>query len=441
MLKSRRGDKFANYFAKPTVDHDAGELRWTAEVPGAARAWSAMTGEEQAQRALDLEVIRSGLLGYAQELRAQGGSGPGGAAAFASLLEQAMKVPAQGDFLYFVGDQPVIAFWGFEDASGGSVDPSAQAPRYAGPPVVAPAPATAAPAVAAGAVARGRRPWWWLWWLLGALLLLGLLLLLPRACTPDGRLDLKRALPGAPGPDAAASLPRLDDTQRVAQGGAGTSGGAAGTAGGPDSEPPGGASPDPDAGAPPTMPDAAASAGLAPGENAPPPGNDESPRPTEPPQPPQPELKPGDPPASPRPDAKEPGGTKPPLPGDAKTMKLPDSPESARKLDFLEGRWKAGEGLFDTKTGQPLDLSLKFDKEGKGEVQLRRPDGTVCRGGVQGRMGGGKLGIEGSQSIPCSDGSTHGAPKIECQKERGGQTQCYGINADGSRYFMDMSRP
>jgi hypothetical protein len=159
MLKAKRGDKFANYFAKPTFDPDAGELRWTAEVPGAARGWHEMSADEQAQRALDLEVIRSGLMSFAQELRAQGGGQPGGAAAFASLLEQAMKVPAQGDFLYFVGEQPVIAFWGFESASGVSVDPAVRAPQLA---TVAAAAEPVAPIAAPGVVEKRKRPWWWL---------------------------------------------------------------------------------------------------------------------------------------------------------------------------------------------------------------------------------------------------------------------------------------
>ena len=130
MLLAKRGPKFANYFAKPTYEADTGELRWTAEIPGEARGWHTMSAEEQAKRALDLEVIRSGLASFAQELSAQGGTETGGSQAFASLLDQALKVPAQGEFLYFVGEQPVIAFWGFETQAGASVEPAAVAPQY-----------------------------------------------------------------------------------------------------------------------------------------------------------------------------------------------------------------------------------------------------------------------------------------------------------------------
>jgi hypothetical protein len=437
MLRSKRGDKFANYFARPVVDPDAGELRWTAEVPGTARAWSAMSTEEQAGRALELEVIRSGLLGYAQELRRQGGDGPGGAAAFASLLEQAMKVPAQGDFLYFVGDQPVIAFWGFEDATRGSVDPAAQAPRFAAAPVAA-STATPAPAAMPDA-ARSKRPWWWWWlWLLLGLLLLALLLLLPRGCTPAGGFDAKRVFRGATPPQTSASLPRLAS----APGGAAL----------PDTVGPGGATaphsilpPGPGASGPampgPEEPATKDRSQLEPDDRTA--GANDDKGSTQPPVPPPRKDDPADQDKADLGDKgkADKGAEQPPPRPDAQSMTLPDGAEAATKLDFLEGPWKSGEGLFDKKTGQPLDLSMKFGKDGRGELAVRRADGSVCSGAVQGRMSSGKLGIQGSDSVPCSDGTSYGAPKIECERERGGQTQCYGVNPDGSRYFMDIARP
>jgi len=42
--------------------------------------------------------------------------------------------------------------------------------------------------------------------------------------------------------------------------------------------------------------------------------------------------------------------------------------------------------------------------------------------------------------VPCSDGGSYGAPKIECGRDRGGRTQCFGVNPDGSKYFMGMQR-
>lgn len=189
MLLAQRDPTLANYFARPTVDPEAGELRWHAPLPGEARRVRDL-GPDEAQRAVaEMRRIRDALLDFIVQLRRQGGSQPGGAAAFASLLEQALKVPEQGDFRYVVGTQPVIAFWGFEDAAGASVDPAAQLPLppAATPsplPAVAPPPEAAPPPLAVPVPVRRKRPWWW--WLLWALLALGLvalLLFLMRACT------------------------------------------------------------------------------------------------------------------------------------------------------------------------------------------------------------------------------------------------------------------
>ncbi|MCW5666713.1 MAG: hypothetical protein KIT35_23010 [Piscinibacter sp.] len=449
MLRSKKGERFANYFAKPVYDADAGELRWSAEVPGEVRKLFDLQGAEfeAGQKALD-EIHRQ-LVEFVQQLRTQGQASapgqppaPGGAAAFASLLEQAMKVPGSGDFLFFVGDQPVIAFWGFTDPDGRAVDPALLAPRLA---AAAPAPVEPLPAAVPVEEKRKRPWWWWLLWLLLALLLLALLLLLPRACVPGGGLDLKRAIPGLAPPDDAASEP---PPERRAEGPGGPAlpgapGGPGGTGpdgGVPPGTPPGAEPPlpgasQPDLALPPEGKEPKTEPPVPPDQKEPPP--EDKPPKTEPPPPPDPKTDPPKPPTDPK-DPK--GRTDPPAPPNPKDMKMPDDPNAQKKMDFLEGQWKAGEGLVDKRTQQPLDLGFRFGKDGQGEVSVRRPDGVVCQGPVTGRMAGGKLGIQGNQSIPCNDGSSYGAPKIECQKEQSGQTQCYGVNADGSRYYMGMKR-
>lgn len=450
MLRAKRGEKFANYLAKPSYDPDAAELRWTAEVPGAARRWSELDEKDQGKAALNLGVIRSGLLGFVDELRVQGGDQPGGAAAFATLLEQAMKVPAQGEFLYFVGDQPVIAFWGFQDQDGRSVDPSLVAPRYAPTaagglsPITGPA-ATGLPVV----MAERKRPWWWwlLWGLLALLLLLALLFGL-RACGPDGSFDPGRVLPGLGNtPEGSASMP-ADGSPRPQGDGRMPDGSV-----GPGGTSPGGVAGDGTA-SPGTGTDPAIGAASAPGADAPPTPD----APKDPNQPPDPKTEPnkpetppdGKPPEDKKDDKKEdpkdakkgdkPRTDPPAPPVDPKALKIPNNPEDAKKMDFLQGDWKAGEGLADNKTQQPLDLSVKFGKDGKGELTLRRPDGSTCKGPVQGRMSGTKLSVEGSQSIPCSSGEPYSPPKIECAPDNGGQTPCTGVNRDGSRYFLGMRK-
>ncbi|MEJ8849959.1 SrfA family protein [Variovorax rhizosphaerae] len=441
MLKSKRGDRVANYFAKPTYNPDLGELRWTAEVPGTVRSWHDMSAQDQAQGALELEVIRAGLMSFAQELRTQSGGQPGGAASFASLLEQAIRVPKDGQFLYFVGDQPMIAFWGFEDQNGHSVDPLSLAPRsnaVAAPPVGAPPPPSNAVPIAV-TVEEKRRSWKWLLWLLLGLLLLALLLFFGlRGCTPKVALVPPDLSTTAKPPDGVTpqtpvpTQPPVDSTVVPA---------VPPVVGGPTTEVPGTDSKAP-ADTVPAVPDTTAA--LPDGKKDPLAPIDTKTLPKDVPPDEKANL----------PDPKTDAGTKndpnakavppppvtPPSPDKGKPLAMPDDPGAAKKLGFLEGDWKAGDGLADKVTKQPLDLSFKFSKDGTGQVMLRKPDGTTCQGPVQGRMDGGKLGIQGNQVVPCSDGGRYGAPKIECSKSSGGQTQCFGINPDGSKYFMGMQR-
>lgn len=173
MLLARLGPRCANYFARPVHDALKGELRWYAELPGQARAWNQIPPGEQHELRPILDEVDEELTGFVRDLRTKSGSQPGGAGAYASLLEQAMKVPTHGDVLFFVGKQPVIAFYGFETLGSGSVD-------------VAAVPA-ASPAVNSVHVPeanlRLERPWWW--WLLLLFALLVLILVLAtgmRAC-------------------------------------------------------------------------------------------------------------------------------------------------------------------------------------------------------------------------------------------------------------------
>ena len=202
MLLAQRKPELANYFARPVHDAELGELQWRAEVPGAARRLHELGPDELTRGSEAMARIRAELLAFIAELRR--GPAQGGSNAFASLFEQAMKVPAQGDFVHFVGAQPVISFWGFEDETGASLDPAARLPRsLAHAP--APTPSAMAPMddtpAAAGPVPREQRRWGW--WLLLALLALPLWLSLSRGCNepplPDAGREAGQALTIPPG--------------------------------------------------------------------------------------------------------------------------------------------------------------------------------------------------------------------------------------------------
>jgi hypothetical protein len=386
MLLAKRGPKFANYFAKPTYDADSGELTWTSEVPGTARGWHEMNQEEQAQRALELEVVRSGLTSYAQELRAQGSSQPGGSQAFASLLEQALKVPAQGDFLYFIGDQPVIAFWGFETQGGGSVEPTALAPQY---PLTPPPPAIVEMERAA-AVAKRKRPWWWwlLWALLALLLLLAVLLGL-RACTPPpvAPVEDRKAPVEEVKPPVEEVKPPVEEVK-------------------PSAEPP---KPPVEEVKPPV-------------EEVKPPVEDPKPKPK--------------PPA----DKSGPPQTKGLKPG--QDLQIPRGALEKGDLSFLEGLWQLGEGRLNEYKFRPEDIFatnrtvFQFRRDGKGQVYaVERRDARTGRPlpSMEGRL---RVYTDGKRLfIERDNGSRH-----ECEVKRDGRTQCSIVNSDGVRWDAPLRR-
>ncbi|WP_227672069.1 hypothetical protein [Leclercia adecarboxylata] len=67
--------------------------------------------------------------------------------------------------------------------------------------------------------------------------------------------------------------------------------------------------------------------------------------------------------------------------GRESAVDYPNRCAGAGNTDFLNGRWHAGAGIQDQRTGKPLSLNYQIN-DGKGEVQMVRGDGVTCRGAV-----------------------------------------------------------
>ena len=294
--------------------------------------------------------------------------------------------------------------------------------------------AVAGPAVA---LVPARRPWWrWLLWALLLLLLLLLLLFwLYRCAEHEGAVNLPFGSPATERPQA--ERPRDDSiigrTRRffgleeevpdgvavpgqvvqgqVVPGEGKVEGEGEATVPPSDQVVPGET---PKEGVPPGSED------QKPGDQKPEKAGDQA---AEPPQPPKPEDA-----QTPKPDQpKPPKGQKSDAPkqdgskdqpkdqprdqnkdqnqGKGQSLQIP--PDAAGKsgaAGFLGGEWKSDAGLVDQATQQPLQQSYRFDKEGKGEVVIRRADGVECRAGAQARMQGGKLSIDEAGDPTCPDG-------------------------------------
>lgn len=413
------------YFARPPASSEQKEFRWTAPATGPIRPWRELSDVERQAGEAVLEQIGVELAELREQFRQRGGQ----SMAYASLLDEAVKVPPhEGDdchFLYLVGTQPVAAFWGFETHDGRWFDPTAPRAVPASPPpnaaaaaqLPAAAPVVPPPLQPAAATSHSatptvpprpqieppkyfdppvaplrtttlthdiaplRRPWWAFWrggtWartlggLLGLMLLALLLMLLLRGC------DTKPATPPVLGTSAndRSGAPALSSL--------------------------------------PAIP-------AAPSALTPSPG---TPATTLPPA------------AALRQQQTDPATVPPSAPPPNPSPTTP--PQGASAMGPLQGQWRAGEDLFDQNTGQPLDLTFAFGPDGNGKVTMRRPDGSICNGAIASKANGARTTIEGA-SIPCPSGGSYAPPRVECTRAPEGPLLCFGINPDGSRYRMAM---
>ncbi|MEP7299992.1 MAG: hypothetical protein ABI699_00565 [Caldimonas sp.] len=446
ILRNRLGREHADLFARPNVDPASGAIEWLSPHAGAARKVATLPEYERAPvEALAAQLIRE-IRQLADKLRREGPS----AELVGKMLELAVDLPP-GDWLYEIEGKPILIMWGHAPEAAGTATVPATGNGI--PPAAATAAVAATNAATATVPVQARRSAWRRWWWLGLLLLLLLALVLwwfwqsrgetdtilgtPRARSAaiDEALARQRdllaeleALRKSAGPPSSACL--RSDVVRIMPPGPGQA---------PDASVPG-----------PAGPGSSAPGGVEPNLPGSPPG-DQIPSPRTGPlpgEPPRGEPTPGEPPrGDPTPgEASREGAqrtvpprTDPPVPPKPEdTLQLPKTPDA--KLGFLRGDWRGGPGLTDT-SGRPIDLSLSFGEAGKGSVTIRRPeDGALCKGPVQGAMRGGKLDVEGSGSVTCQGGGNFAPPHFECGRDSRGQTICNGLNKDGSKYEMDISK-
>jgi hypothetical protein len=148
-LESLGAKDCARYFARPEPDARGETLAWHAGAEGPVRAWSDLSAEERSAAAPRLLAIRDRL---AQICAARQAKDPEDG--LARLLRIAAVSPGT-DHLFLVGEQPVLAAWGFE-GSGARFDTLRFAPEP--PPMAAPPRAELRPVGQGWAWLAG---WWW----------------------------------------------------------------------------------------------------------------------------------------------------------------------------------------------------------------------------------------------------------------------------------------
>lgn len=469
VIESRLGPAAARYLARPEVHEASRSIGWHATVDGPVRRWSELTPAEQATLGPVFETLQARLQGLVRDLEAAGPTTRGAQENFGHALRLALRSPWI-DNLFFVGDQPVLALWGFEGGTKPVFDSLSFRPEPA-----------ALPAAEVMAV-TATRPWWrWLLWLLGLLLLLLVLLLVLHSCfsvpvpladkllpqvlqpTPEASVPPNQANPNAPN-----EIIGPNGTTTVVPGGTVTGPGNGVVVPGGET---GTALPGADGGvAPGTAPDTTNGAQtdqgsqgqgiqpLAPGEGRTdqnnPSQNDQGQnqqKPESPDQtgqnsqnlPPKPEQ-PQDQPNQNQPNQTGQGQNQQNQPGNnppAEELKIPPPGSAGQNLGFLQGQWTSKSGLFDRATGKPLRQTYSFDKQGKGTVTIYRSDSTQCTGQAQAQLTGkGGLTIEDSGPITCPDGTSYAPSVTKCEPGKGGNAACAGVNKSGSTYHVEIVR-
>lgn len=442
-IAQKLGKRHADYFARPDRDPQNKSVHWISEVAGAARRWVDLPPEKQARHAVDLQAMRSDFIRYVDELRRNDdGSADGkAAAAFASLLEEAMLVP-DDSHLHFVGDQPVVSFWGFRNFGGQAIDALAVAPPR---PAIATAPPQAGVELPFQAT---RRPLWrWLLWALSLLLLLLILLLGLYTCLPEedrailfGDQGGERSVqPGqAPAPERGIVERALGYLGLGSVSGVGVPASSGEVQTGPAAEmttPPAAEQPVPDASAPGA--EASRDQTSSDQRSPEPPPDQTSAKDETTPEPPQPETPPQQDQKPPQAQGDE--GSKEQGAND-RSLQIPPDAAKTGNTAFVGGEWRSDKGLVDQVTKQPLQQAYRFDPQGNGEVVIRRPDGLECRAAARARMQGGQLSINELGDPRCPDGRTFSRSQTECMRTPSGQTVCQGRNADGSTYRVGIER-
>jgi hypothetical protein len=117
LIRARLGERHGLVFAKPGLAN--GRIVWTTPAPGPIRSWRTLSPAERAVLDPRRAALGADLAGLAKTLARAGINTREGN--LAHVLQSAMEVPS-GEHVYAVGDQLVLAFWGFRSPEG-AIDP------------------------------------------------------------------------------------------------------------------------------------------------------------------------------------------------------------------------------------------------------------------------------------------------------------------------------
>lgn len=430
-IRRKISSESINVFAIPQPNENGDIIDWYAPESGSVIPWSAATREEKISAKEQLSSIQQ-KLNDTEELNQSNNSDQ---SIFKRLLGHVIQFP-DDEHVYLVNGKPVLTFWGFVGSEANvRPDPLAILTIPELPGSVESIPAHAVHDRIDDTLPVKRRFSWW--WLLALLPLLLLFFFLLRGCDQDLKAPVLNNSDIVPADTLTPDIER-----NLINEGTGIS-----SINGIDSSLP--------------VLDGSDSSGLnqEPLTQEPQDGKSQNEESEEiEPDEPQAELEPEEPepqePLSEQPQAEEPPLEEPEnnqetseQPDDVQPPKenpplnplaIPEQSDQQKPMDFLNGHWQADSGLMD-KQGRPVKLEYDF-KDGKGNVKIKRHDGTVCSGTVEASMKNSELSFSDNDVIKCPSGQSYKPAKVKCKVDTNNKTVCEGSYSGGEGFKMGINK-
>lgn len=109
---------------------------------------------------------------------------------------------------------------------------------------------------------------------------------------------------------------------------------------------------------------------------------------------------------------------------------IPDKPSDT---SFLTGEWLCETGLGNSQTGEPVQFSFSFDRDGKGTgVIYEQTD--QCIGPTKAELSNGQLRIYLDSPKCQKTGKMYSPVNIICENTSDSSTACFGKNSDGTSW-------
>ena len=391
VIRRRLGERHARLLAEPQPDDLGRRIDWYSDVAGSVAPLSSLPEASRTEALAQVNALIADIAALGAQLQ----QAPSADSRITGrALELACRRPSD-DYVFMVGEQPVVVCWGYEPEAAGALLPPAfpsttpAVVEPAAPPVPIAPPASLPPPLPAP-VASGPFPWLAL--LLASALAVVMTLTAAyflRQFLPETATVTITQLPPPPAPPAPPPPPNplvglqtsLGEAQAEAEKLRATLA---------------------------SLRDEFAAKRAA----CPPPKPPEPPPP--PPKPPQVVEKKPDPPPPPPPP--------PPKPPQEPILKLP--PKATNDYSFLKGCWR-GDSFRYTPRHAPGHHTYCFDEHGNGQLVFVWQNGTTCRAPARARFQGDTLQIADADTN-CSDGSVWSQDRLVCRPDASGIAQCSG---------------